>query len=120
MALQLLTKEVKGTGFSPIEALLVAGAKVVSENALARVAFVGNGTLRSGIIKLVGATVLTSMSRGSTMMSKAGNIFGTALMVDGGEDVIRGLLSLRNSGQSETAQVGGSSANQGVGAGDSI
>lgn len=68
-----------------IDALMIAGAKSVSERILSR--FIGNGTLLSGAIKLAGAITLVSGVKG-----KIGDILGTALMVDGAEDIITSFL----------------------------
>ena len=68
-----------------MDALLIAGAKSVSERQLQRI--IGNGTILSGAIKLVGAVTLVSGVKG-----KVGDIFGTALMVDGAEDIITSFL----------------------------
>lgn len=111
----LLTKEVSNTGFSPLDAVMVAGAKVVSENVLARIPLVGNGTLRSGIIKVTGAMLLTGF-----MKNKFGGILGTAMMVDGGEDIVRSLAGNFGATSSDVSTVGGSSSNQGSGVGSAI
>ena len=78
-----------------MDALMIAGAKSVSERVLKT--FIGNGTIMSGAIKLVGAVTLVSGVKG-----KVGDVFGTALMVDGAEDLI-------------TAFMGGAVANVGSG-----
>lgn len=111
----ILTKEVSRTGFSPLDAVLVAGAKVGTEAILARVPFVGNGTLKSGAIKVLGATLLTTMVK-----NRVGSILGTAMMVDGGEDIVRSLVGRFATTSSDASTVGGASSNQGSGVGGAI
>ena len=68
-----------------MDALFIAGAKSVSERLLQGI--IGNGTIMSGAIKLVGAVTLVSGVKG-----KVGDILGTALMVDGAEDIITSFM----------------------------
>lgn len=68
-----------------LDALMIAGAKSVSERLLQGI--IGNGTIMSGAIKLAGAVGLVSGVKG-----KIGDIVGTALMVDGAEDIITSFL----------------------------
>ena len=111
----LLTKEVAGTPFSPLDAVLVAGSKIATEALLAKVGFIGNGTVKSGLIKMGMAFALTSVSKGrNNVLGKATGIIGTGLMVDGGEDLVRGLLGSKLSTGSSTSVVGGQNSNQGV------
>ena len=118
MAGNILTKDVKGTSFSPMEAGMIAVAKVVSEGALARVPFVGNGSLRSGLIKMVGAGLFGSML-GKNVIGKS---LATGMMVDGGEDIVRGVLggSLGLGNSTSSQSIGGNTANQGSGVGGAI
>ena len=68
-----------------MDALMIAGAKSVSERLLSKV--IGNGTLLSGAVKLGGAITLVSGVKG-----KIGDILGTAMMVDGAEDIITSFM----------------------------
>jgi len=68
-----------------MDALMIAGTKSITERLLSRV--IGNGTLMSGAVKLGGAITLVSGVKG-----KIGDILGTALMVDGAEDIITSFL----------------------------
>ena len=68
-----------------MDALMIAGAKSVSERVLQN--FIGNGTLMSGGIKLAAAVTLVSGVKG-----KVGDVVGTALMVDGAEDIITSFM----------------------------
>ncbi len=68
-----------------MDALMIAGAKTVAERVLGMV--IGNGTLLSGAIKLGGAVTLVSGIKG-----KVGDILGTALMVDGAEDIVTSFM----------------------------
>ena len=82
-----------------MDALMIAGAKSVSERLLQKV--IGNGTIMSGAIKLVGAVTLVSGVKG-----KAGDILGTALMVDGAEDIITSFMggAIKNIGSGISAK----------------
>ncbi len=77
--------EKKGGKLSVMDALAIAGTKTFSERFLAN--YIGNATLMSGGIKVAGAIVSNGMIGG-----KVGDILGTALMVDGAEDIINNLL----------------------------
>ena len=77
--------QAKSGKLNVMDALMIAGAKSVSERLLAK--FIGNGTIMSGAVKLVGAVTLVSGVKG-----KVGDILGTALMVDGAEDIITSFL----------------------------
>lgn len=114
----LLTKDVAGTGFSPLEAVGTAVAKIVIESALSKVPFVGNGTLKSGAIKMGLATV-----SGMVMPKAYGlkNMVTTALVVDGAEDIVRGVFgSMLGGTDNSSSTVGGSSSNQGASSSMSI
>ena len=67
------------------DAFLIAGAKTFSEKFLAN--YIGNATVFSGTVKLVSAVMLNKMLGG-----KWGDVLGTALAVDGTEDVVNNLL----------------------------
>lgn len=63
------------------DALLIAGAKIVSERMLAPL--IGNSSLFSGGTKMVGAYAIHKLAPG-----KISDVFGTALTVDGAEDLL--------------------------------
>ena len=113
----LLTKDVKGTTFSPVEALMISGSKVITEGLLSRVPFVGNGNVRSGIVKMILAGLT-----GGMIKNKFGKVVGTGLMVDGGEDVVRGVFggTLGLGASNASAEIGGNTANLGQGGGGAI
>lgn len=67
------------------DALMIAGAKSLGERVLTPI--IGNGTLISGGIKIVGAILSNQMLGG-----KIGDILGTSLMVDGAEDLVTAFL----------------------------
>ena len=67
------------------DAFLIAGTKTFSERVLAN--YIGNASVFSGGVKLLGAVLLNSMIGG-----KIGDIVGTALTVDGTEDIMNNLL----------------------------
>jgi hypothetical protein len=68
------------------DALMIGGVKVVEERALSGV--IGNGTLKSGAIKLFAGSVLSGAVKG-----KSGHIVSSALAIDGIEDLVNGILS---------------------------
>lgn len=86
------------------DAFMIAGAKTFSEKFLSN--YIGNASVFSGSIKLVGAVMLNKMLGG-----KWGDILGTAMAVDGTEDIVNNLLS---GGIIPT--IGGSSSSSGSGA----
>jgi len=67
------------------DALLIGVVKTIEERALINV--IGNGTIKSGIIKGVGGAVISGMIGG-----KAGKIVGSAFAIDAIEDVVNGAL----------------------------
>lgn len=81
------------------DAFLIAGAKTFSEKFLAN--YIGNASVFSGSIKLVGAVMANKMLGG-----KWGDVLGTALAVDGTEDIVNNLFS---GGLIPTMKMGGSS-----------
>jgi len=68
-----------------VDALMIGTVKAIEERALMSV--IGNGTVTSGAIKLVAGGIGQSMIGG-----KAGNIVGSAFVIDGVEDVVNGLI----------------------------
>jgi hypothetical protein len=80
--------------FTLLEAFSVGLVKVVSEKALSRVQFVGNGTFRSGTIKGLLAMGAFALSRKrSGMLGSAGKVASTALAVDAVEDVLSAAMA---------------------------
>jgi len=71
----------KGGQLSVSDSLMIAGAKILSERILSPV--VGNGSLLSGGVKILGSVLSKNMVGG-----KVNDILGTALMVDGSEDIV--------------------------------
>lgn len=68
--------------------VLIALSKSATERALSTVPMVGNGTLKSAIVKGVGSAVLygaTKNQRG--IVGDAGEIVSTGLMVDAADDI---------------------------------
>lgn len=81
------------------DAFLIAGVKTFSEKFLAN--YIGNASIFSGSIKLVGAVMTNKMLGG-----KWGDVLGTALAVDGTEDIVNNLFS---GGLIPSMKMGGSS-----------
>ena len=77
--------QAKGGSLSVMDALEIAVAKSLSERLLSPL--VGNGTLMSGAIKIGSAVFLLGGNKSSLW-----KILGTAVMVDGGEDIITSFL----------------------------
>lgn len=99
-----MTKDLKdivedkvGGSFNILDALTIVGMKVGSEEFLARVPYVGNGTLRSGAIKLGGAILVSMISKKKLVQYEA-----TALLLDSAEDLIAGVRSMRMNASSQT------------------
>lgn len=79
------------------DALLIGGVKAVEERALIPV--IGNGTLKSGAVKLVAGAAIGSMLKG-----KSGQIVGSAFAIDAVEDLVNGLIgTATNTGGSQEA-----------------
>ncbi len=68
-----------------VDALMIGTVKAVEERALMGV--IGNGTVTSGVIKLVSGGIVQSAIGGKT-----GKIVGSAFVIDGVEDVVQGLI----------------------------
>ncbi len=67
-----------------LDGALIGASKMASEELLARLPMVGNGTARSGLIK-VGAALAVSMGLGN---KKAFQIISTGMLLDGMEDLV--------------------------------
>ena len=72
--------------FSLGEAFMIGVAKSLTERLLSPV--VGNGTYMSGAVKLGGAYMVPKL-----LKNKIGKVTGTALAVDGVEDIINALTN---------------------------
>lgn len=80
--------EAKAGNMTLIDGALLSASKLASEEILARVPFVGNGTARSGLIK-VGSAVFASMiipKKGK--LGKAMSVVQTGMLIDGMEDLV--------------------------------
>ena len=80
---KILKPKVKASGLT--DAFEMAAFKSISERVLAPI--VGNGSLKSGAIKLVGAGVVSSVSK-----NKHAGLLSSAIIVDGFEDIVLSLL----------------------------
>lgn len=90
-----LKPKVQASGL--IDLALLGVAKSVSEKLLTP--YIGNGTVKSGAIKLVGGGLITSFLGG-----KAGNTIGGALFIDGMEDAITQIMGNKINGDSPTEE----------------
>lgn len=75
----------KAGKLSQMDALWIAGAKIVSERILSQ--FVGNGSLVSGGAKMLGALAVHNFIGG-----KVSDILATAMTIDGAEDIVLAFL----------------------------
>jgi len=110
--LKTLNPEV-GKKISLLDSVMIAGLKIFSEQALSKIPMVGNGTIRSGVIKAVSGVALTSLAPKSGAIGKGASLEATALMVDAGEDIYRALFggaSVQGAGERQVGQ-----SNQGAG-----
>lgn len=82
--MELLKPKVEASGL--VDVALLGLSKSLTERALAP--YIGDATLKSGAIKLVGGSALHSMGVGG----KIGKIIGGGMVVDGMEDVIVSFL----------------------------
>lgn len=80
-------------GISLTDMFLIAGTKSLSEKVL--IPFIGNNSLMSGGLKVLGSMLLQKSVGG-----KAGEIIGTALAVDGTEDIMNNVFKTFNIGGS--------------------
>jgi hypothetical protein len=80
-----------------VDALAIGTVKAVTERAFMPV--IGNGTVTSGAIKLTLGGIGQSMIGG-----KAGNYLGSAMVIDGVEDVVNGLIVPMLYGKKEGAE----------------
>jgi len=79
-----------------LDGALIAASKLGSEMAMQQIPGVGNGTLRSGLIKS-GVAVGSSMLVGN---KKALQIAYTGVLIDGMEDIVLGIKSRYMNGSS--------------------
>lgn len=81
--------------FSIGEAFVIGLTKSLAEKVLTPV--IGNGTLMSGSIKLAGAWGIPKY----VLKGQTGKVIGTALAVDGVEDIVTWLFASLSNGSSE-------------------
>lgn len=80
------------------DALLIGGIKAVEERAMINV--VGNGTIKSGAIKLVAGAVISGMLNG-----KSGQLVGSAFAIDAVEDVVAGFMGAAAAGSGSSQEM---------------
>ncbi|MFA7091909.1 MAG: hypothetical protein WC149_08650 [Arcobacteraceae bacterium] len=71
-----------------VDSLILGTVKAVEERALSPI--IGNGTARSGIIKIFGGSLVDSSISG-----KPGKYLGGAMIIDGVEDIVAGVITPR-------------------------
>jgi hypothetical protein len=72
--------------FTLMDGFLITASKIGTEEVLSRVPFVGNGTYKSGAIKVIGAIVGSMASR-----NKYVQYLSSGLLIDGAEDILSNL-----------------------------
>ncbi len=80
---KILQPKIEASGL--MDALAIGVAKTVTEQALTPI--VGNASLKSGAVKLIGGSVVSSMLPG-----KLGKIVGSAMTIDGVEDIVHAIV----------------------------
>jgi hypothetical protein len=80
---KILKPKIKASGL--MDAFEMGVFKTVSERTAAPM--IGNGTITSGTVKLIGAGVLSSLSRNRHV-----GLLSSAVIIDGVEDVVNSLL----------------------------
>jgi len=83
----------ESSGFG--DALLIGVVKTIEERALINV--IGNGTVKSGLVKGIGGAVVSGMIGG-----KAGKIVGSAFAIDAVEDLVNGFMGAATAGSTNT------------------
>lgn len=71
-----------------VDGFLITASKITSEEILSKVPYIGNGTYKSGGIKLGGALLL------SFIKNKYVSYIAQGLLIDGAEDIIANLKGL--------------------------
>lgn len=72
--------------FSLMDGFLITASKIGTEEVLSRVPFVGNGTYKSGAIKVIGAIVGSMATK-----NKYAQYLASGLLIDGAEDILSNL-----------------------------
>lgn len=79
--------ETKAGNMTLLDGALLSISKLGSEELLARVPFVGNGTARSGLIKVGSAVIASMVLPKSGKLGKAVSVLQTGMLIDGMEDL---------------------------------
>lgn len=90
MTTEIGGKNIAGSGYNLWDFMAIGVSKKVTEAALQPV--LGNGTLKSGLIKGTGGLILDSLRPKAGMMGKVGEYVTAGLIVDAVEDVTFALL----------------------------
>lgn len=93
MANNVLDKKVGE--FSLLDGFVITASKIATEELLSKVSFVGNGTYKSGAIKVIGAVVGSMTSR-----NKYVQYASSGLLIDGAEDILANLKGMVSSPKS--------------------
>jgi len=80
---KILEPKIQASGL--MDALAIGLAKTFIEETMTPI--VGNATLKSGAVKLVSGSAISSMIAG-----KAGKIIGSAMTIDGVEDIVHAMV----------------------------
>jgi len=75
--------------FSLLDGFIITASKIATEELLSKVSFVGNGTYKSGTIKVIGAVVGSMTSK-----NKYVQYASSGLLIDGAEDILANLKGM--------------------------
>jgi hypothetical protein len=75
--------------FTLLDGFVITASKIATEEVLSKVSFVGNGTYRSGAIKVIGAVVGSMTSKNKYVQYMA-----SGLLIDGAEDILANLKGM--------------------------
>lgn len=86
--------------FSIFDGFVITASKIATEELLGKIEFIGNGTYRSGMIKLVGAVLGSMASR-----NKYVQYVSSGLLIDGAEDILANVRALKQSSGNSSSEV---------------
>lgn len=81
------TVEQKVGKLTILDGALIGASKLSTELLMSRLSFVGNGTARSGLIKLALSLGVSMLAPQNSKMGKATSIITTGVLLDGMEDL---------------------------------
>ena len=82
--------------FTLVDAFIITGSKIATEEVLSKVSFVGNGTYKSGFIKVIGAVAGSMVSKNKYIQYAS-----SGLLIDGVEDILANVKGLAQNTQNK-------------------